>query len=107
MQITEQQAKLYYGTDLPEFEVSLHGYSYKSQEGFKRTDSRYEASVRFPYREKGLETLSVSLIDKSKISIVMDNVPIDPCEPTVLDFELFLCDMGFNITIDSDYDNYK
>lgn len=103
MTISREHAKMYFGTLLPEFEVVIGTQTYKS-EGFVQKGDHYEASVYYPCSERCLETVTLNLTDKDKISLTLHSVPLDPEEPTVLGFELFLCDVGFNITIDPSFD---
>lgn len=102
MAISREHAKMYFGTLLPEFEVVIDTQTYKS-EGFVQKDDHYEASVYYPCSKRCLETVTLSLTDKDKISLTLHCVPLDPEEPTVLDFELFLCNVDFNITVDPSF----
>ena len=102
MTMSPSYAKTYFGSSLPSFEAVIGTDTFRS-EGFALKDGRYEASVLYPCPEKCLQTVTLSLIHNEKSTITLYSVPLDPKEPTVLDFELFLCDVGFNIVIDPSF----
>lgn len=104
MTMSPSDAKMYFGSSLPSFEAVIATETYYS-DGFVLKDGHYEASICFPCSKRTLQTITFNLIDEDTSSITLHCVPLNPEKPTVLDFELFLCNVDFNVSINPSFES--
>ena len=104
MTISQLHANMFFAASLPSFEAVIGTETYSS-DGFVLTDGHYEASIFFPCSERTLQTITFNLTDEDTSSITLHCVPLNPEKPTVLDFELFLCNIDFNVSINPSFES--
>lgn len=103
MKISDKHMHQYFGLFLPEFQAEIIELNYCQSASFQKDDEGYSATLFVPCKERSLHDVTLSLIQKEIMSISINNVPLNPDSPCIFNFDFFLAEVSFNVSINPNY----